>query len=139
MLEMRPARPEDTAFWRTLDAHIAPQELARKLRDRRAFVLWRDGDPVGVLRYGLLWDTAPFLTLLYLQDGCRRQGLGRMAMEQWERELREQGYDIAFVSTQADEEAQHFYRRLGYRDVGAIVMDVPGYQQPPELFLVKAL
>ena len=46
---------------------------------------------------------------------------------------------MLLTSTQVDEDAQHFYRRLGYRDCGGLVMDVPGYEQPMELFLVKAI
>ena len=53
--------------------------------------------------------------------------------------MKEQGYGMLLTSTQVDEDAQHFYRRLGYRDCGGLVMDVPGYEQPMELFLVKAI
>ena len=41
------------------------------------------------------------------------------------------------TSTQVDEEAQHFYRKLGYQDAGGLVIRIPGYEQPMELFLVK--
>ena len=50
-----------------------------------------------------------------------------------------QGYDLVLTSTQSDEKAQHFYRKLGYRDCGGLGMDIPGHTQPMELFLVKAL
>lgn len=43
------------------------------------------------------------------------------------------------TSTQVDETAQHFYRKLGYRDAGGLLLDVPGYEQPMELFLIKAI
>ncbi|GIG24528.1 hypothetical protein [Cellulomonas denverensis] len=39
------------------------------------------------------------------------------------------------TSTQADEQAQHLYRRLGYRDCGALLF--PG--EPIELVLRKEL
>ena len=50
-----------------------------------------------------------------------------------------QGYGMAIVSTQVDEDAQHFFRKLGYRDCGGLTVDVPGYEQPMELFMVKQL
>ena len=34
---------------------------------------------------------------------------------------------MVMVSTQVDEEAQHFYRKLGYKDAGGFVVDIPGY------------
>jgi len=46
---------------------------------------------------------------------------------------------MIMVSTQVDEDDQHFYRKLGYKDMGSIVMDIPPYVQPLEMFLGKAL
>ena len=42
-------------------------------------------------------------------------------------------------STQVDEDGQHFYRKHGYKDMGAITIDIAPYEQPLELFLGKAL
>lgn len=49
------------------------------------------------------------------------------------------GYGMLLTSTQVDEEAQHFYRKLGYKDCGGFVIDVPGYEQPMEMFLIKGV
>ena len=51
--------------------------------------------------------------------------------------MRAAGHGMAMTSTQADETAQNFYRRLGWRDAGGFVVDVPGYEQPFELILTK--
>lgn len=59
-------------------------------------------------------------------------------MEFWEKDMRQQGYGMLLTSTQADENAQHFYRKLGYKDCGGCVIDIPGYAQPMELFFVKS-
>ena len=53
--------------------------------------------------------------------------------------MRELGYRMIMVSTQVDENGQHFYRKLGYKDMGAIVMDIPPYEQPLEMFMGKPL
>lgn len=60
-------------------------------------------------------------------------------MEHWEKEMKAQGYGMLLTSTQADENAQHFYRRLGYKDCGGFVMDLPRYAQPMELFFIKEI
>ena len=39
----------------------------------------------------------------------------------------------------ADEEGQHFWRKLGYRDCGGFLLPFPGYEQPLELMLAKPL
>ena len=41
--------------------------------------------------------------------------------------------------TQADENVQHFYRKLGYKDCGGFVIDIFGYAQPMELFFIKSI
>ena len=36
-------------------------------------------------------------------------------------------------------EGAAFYCKLGYRDAGGLLLDVSGYEQPMELFLIKAI
>ena len=40
---------------------------------------------------------------------------------------------------QVDEDAQHFYRKFGYKDCGGFVVDVPGYEQPMDMIMIKAV
>ena len=74
--------------------------------------------------------------MLYIDARYQRKGYGKKLMAHWEEEMKAQGYERLLTSTQADEEAQHFYRKLGYQDCGGLVMDVPG---PMELILMKAI
>ena len=60
-------------------------------------------------------------------------------MKRWESDMKAQGYGMVLVSTQVDETAQHFYRKLGYKDCGGFTIDIAGYEQPMELFLSKAI
>ena len=50
-----------------------------------------------------------------------------------------QGYGMLITSTQVDEDAQHFYRKLGFKDCGGFIIDVPGYEQPMEMMMIKAV
>lgn len=129
----------DRDFWFTLDHHLPEAEFENKVNLKRAYVLMEDDPPVGILRYNLFWDNTPFCTLLYVASAHQRTGCGRALMEFWEEDMRAQGYDLVLTSTQADEDAQHFYRKLGYHDCGGLVLDSPGHEQPMELFLSKAL
>lgn len=49
------------------------------------------------------------------------------------------GHRLVMASTRADERAQGFYRRLGYRDAGCLLLREAGYAQPAELFFTKTL
>ena len=135
MVEIRHARPGDADFWFSLDRHLAQEGFARLIRDGLAYVLLEDGVPAGILRYGFFWDNTPFCNLLAVRPSRRRKGHGRLLMARWEEDMRSRGFALAMTSTRADEDAQHFYRKLGYRDAGCLLF--PG--QPAELFLIHEI
>ncbi|WP_296879498.1 hypothetical protein [Thomasclavelia sp.] len=53
--------------------------------------------------------------------------------------MRSKGYGMVLTSTQVDENAQHFYRKLGYQDCGGLIINIERYKQPMELFLSKSI
>lgn len=139
MLEVRYMQMDDKEFWNRLDKHLPEAEFQRKVRDKRGYVLLENDNPVGLLRYNLFWDSIPFCTMLFIDQNHQHRGYGKTLMNHWEDDMREQGYGITLTSTQVDEEAQHFYRKIGYKDCGGMIFDIPGYEQPMEMFMVKAI
>lgn len=139
MLDIRYVHNDDKEFWFKLDKHLPEAEFTNKVRDKRGYILSYDNKPVGLLRYNLFWDNTPFCTLLFIDREYRNKGYGKMLMEYWENDMKSQGYGMVLVSTQVDEGAQHFYRKLGYKDCGGLVIDIPRYAQPMEMFMVKAI
>lgn len=138
-MKIRYVQRADKAFWYSLDKHLPKQEFDNKVRDNRGYVLLDENEPLGLLRYNLFWDNTPFCTMLFVDWDHRRKGFGKMLMEHWEKDMKAQGYGMLLASTRVDEEAQHFYRKLGYKDCGGLVIDAPGYEQPMEMFMVKAI
>lgn len=138
MTEIRYVTENDKTFWYTLDRHLPESEFGNKVRDRQGYLLLEDGVPAGILRYNLFWDNTPFCTMLFVEPEMQRKGYGRLLMEHWENEMKALGYGMVMTSTQVDETAQHFYRKLGYKDCGGLLLDIPGYEQPMEMFLCKA-
>ena len=119
--------------------NLSEKEFELKVRDKRCYILRLDGNRIGVMVYNLIFDFIPFLTLFYVNDPHKGEGYGRQAMTHWENEMRSLGYKMIMVSTQVDEDGQHFFRKMGYKDMGTIVMDIPPYEQPLEMFMGKAL
>ncbi|MCM1183913.1 MAG: GNAT family N-acetyltransferase [Roseburia sp.] len=137
MIEIRYVQAEDKEFWYCLDKHLPEQEFKNKVNNRRGYVLSDNNERIGLLRYNLFWDHIPFCTMLFVRFNYHRKGYGKKLMEYWEHDMKSQGYGMLLTSTQVDEEAQHFYRKLGYKDCGGLVISIPGYEQPMELFLSK--
>ncbi len=125
----------DKGFWLSLDHHISESELDKKIRDKQGYVISVNNQPAGLLRYNLFWDNTPFCTLLFIHEKFQNSGLGKALMNFWESEMQSLGYKWLLVSTQSDETAQDFYRKLGYKDCGSL--SAP--DQPAELFLSKNL
>ena len=130
---------EDMGFWYSLDRHLPETEFGEKVRHKQGYVLRAGAEPAGLLRYNLFWDNTPFCTMVFVDGRFQGRGYGRMLMEHWEQEMKSIGYGMVLTSTRVDEKAQHFYRKLGYRDCGGLLLDVPGYEQPMELFMVKGI
>ena len=139
MTEVRYATDGDAEFWFTLDRHMDKDLFYKKVSDKEGLIIIEDGIKKGILRYNLFWDNTPFCNLIYIEQCSRKKGLGRELMNFWENEMKSRGYGMVMTSTQADEEAQHFYRKLGYKDCGGFILEIPGYEQPMEMFLCKAL
>lgn len=139
MFTVRYATKQDKPFWFTLDTELPEYEFLRKVRDKRCYIL-SDGDkPIGIMRYNFAWDIFPFLTLIHIKEAYHFKGFGKQAIQYWEEEMRNLGFKMVLTSTQANEEAQHFYRKLGYIDKGCLLLDNTPYAQPAEIFLVKVL
>ena len=139
MVEIRYMQMDDKDFWYSLDKHLPEAEFENKVRNRRGYILLENRKPIGLLRYNLFWDNTPFCTMLFIDWNYHNKGYGKMLMEYWEKDMKSQGYGMLLTSTQVDEDAQHFYRKLGYKDCGGFVIDILGYEQPMEMFLVKGI
>ena len=139
MIESRYLKSSDKQFWYSLDKHLPESEFENKVKTKRGYVLFENNIPIGLLRYNLFWDSIPFCTMLFIDKKCQGKGYGTMLIEEWEKDMKEQGYGMLLTSTQVDETAQHFYRKLGYKDSGSLIIDIPIYAQSMEMFFVKEI
>lgn len=133
-MTVRTAKEADMEFLSAFDAHIGQEELKFAVQRGRVLIAEEEGAaPVGWLRWNLFWDNTPFMNLLFLREEYRRKGYGTALVAHWEALMRENGCRLVMTSSQADETAQHFYRKLNYTDAGALLL--PG--QPLEIIFVK--
>jgi len=121
--------------------NLPESEYESKIRDKRCYAILFENERIGYMRYNLQFDFIPLLTCFYIADPHKGKGFGRKAMEHWEDEMRSLGFKMIMVSAEAGENAHHFYRKLGYKDMGSIILGgiLPLEQETSELFLGKAL
>jgi GNAT superfamily N-acetyltransferase len=129
------AGPDDMDFLADHIDKIPRDALADELARGRVLVARRQGRAGGLLHMGFFWDDLPFMKLLVVDRSWRGQGVGSRLVEFWQREMAGRGHRRVMTSTMSSETAQHFYRKLGYVDVGGFVL--PG--EVLELLLVKDL
>lgn len=132
---IRYAGESDIEVLRKYDHHIREAELRNCAAAKRILVMFHGGVFIGWLRFNLFWDNIPFMNMLYFLEGCRGKGYGRRLAGFWENEMLECGYKSVLTSTRSDEQAQFFYRKMGYRDCGSLL--IPG--EPLEIILMKNL
>jgi GNAT superfamily N-acetyltransferase len=125
----------DFEYLKENDRHIKASVLGNKIKVKEVIVLKENGRQIGWLRYGLFWDTIPFMNMLYIEESYRRRGLGQQLVLFWEDEMKKHGYTIVMTSSFSNEEAQHFYRKIGYKDSGSLLLP----NEPLEIFFTKHL
>src|SRR5262249_18023991 len=129
------ASRQDYNYLADNDRHIRPEELNNKIMREEIIVIGNNMGLFGWLRYGYFWDAIPFMNLIYIEEDYRRKGFGTRLIEFWEDEMRKKEYNKVMTSTMSNEQAQHFYRRQGYRDCGALLLP----NEPLEILFLKIL
>lgn len=117
-LKIRLAEECDFEILSRNDKHVSAEMLKKKISDKNILIAEKDGEFAGWLRYNLFWDEMPFMNMLFVTEKFRSTGIGGALVRSWEKMMSEQGYKFLLTSTQANEYAQHFYRKLGYSDLG---------------------
>jgi len=124
------------AYIREHDRHILEHLILPKIRGNEIYILQDEEDSiVGWMRHCYFWDNTPFMNMIWIDDTYRNKGLGKKAVLFWEDEMKKLGFNLVMTSTLANEGAQHFYRKLGYRDSGCLILE----DEPLEIILTKSL
>lgn len=130
------ATMKDYSYIIERDHHVHESLVARKIRDNEIYMIrdWDNGN-IGWMRFGYFWDNTPFMNMIWIDVQFRNSGMGRKAVERWEEEMKGKGFTHVMTSTLANESAQHFYRKMGYRDAGCLLLE----DEPLEILFHKKL
>ncbi|MGG4345136.1 GNAT family N-acetyltransferase [Paenibacillus lautus] len=129
------AKDTDYMYILKRDKHIVETLIRSKIKEKEIFILRDEGKEIGWMRYGYFWDNTPFMNMIWIDEGYRGQRIGKEVVLYWEELMSERGFTTVMTSTQSNEGAQHFYRKLGYRDVGCLLQE----NEPLEVILTKQI
>lgn len=130
---IRFAKIEDGDILSQHDRHISKEELKTSIKLNRIYIAEANRTFLGWLRYNMFWDNTPFMNMLFVLDNYRNQGVGKALVQFWEEEMKNRKFGMVMTSTAANESAQHFYYRMGYKTVGGFLPE----NEPYELILSK--
>jgi len=117
-MTIRLADDKDYPWLKKHDKHISDEVLKAKIAAKEVYVVQKGDELTGWLRYNLFWDNTPFLNLVFFLEEYRRKGFGKKLIHHWEKAMKEKGHGNVLTSTLSNEEAQHFYRKMGYTEIG---------------------
>lgn len=138
-MEVRLVQETDKEFVMSIDLHVNEELFHNRVYTKTGYVMWEGDVPIGLMSYCVLWDNLPFLNFLFMKEEYRNRGYAKQMIVHWEKEMKAKGYQMVLLSTQADESAQHMYRKLGYLDCGGLLFQNTPMDQPMEVFFRKVL
>ena len=118
----------DLLWLKDQDKHISEKVLKNKIENKEIYVVKNNGKIIGWLRYNLFWDNIPFMNMICFLEEYRKIGIGTQLVKYWEDEMKQNGYKNVLTSTQSDEDAQHFYRKMGYKEIGGFKYNNDPYE-----------
>jgi ribosomal protein S18 acetylase RimI-like enzyme len=117
-MKIRYGENKDFTWLIEYDKHISEEILKNKISNKEFYVVEENENLIGWLRYNLFWDSIPFMNMIYFLEKYRKMGFGSKLVMYWEDEMKKKGHKYLMTSTQSNEEAQHFYRKMGYTEIG---------------------
>jgi ribosomal protein S18 acetylase RimI-like enzyme len=134
-MKIEVANEYDYKFIIDRDYHITKFLVESKIRNGEVYILREQNKEIGWMRYGYFWDNIPFMNMIWIDEEYRGKGFGKRVVVYWEELMKQKGFGQVMTSTLSNEDAQHFYRKLGYRDVGCLLLE----NEPLEIFMTKKL
>lgn len=129
------ASQKDSKWLKNKDHHIDSVILKGKVDAKEILIAQSDNKVIGWLRFGFFWDSIPFMNMLVVEEEYRSTGIGKKLVQYWEKEMKRRKYKLVMTPSLSNEEAQHFYRKLGYADAGSLLLP----KEPLEIIFIKEL
>lgn len=117
------------------DKHISKDLIESKIKKNEIYIVRENNVIIGWLRFSFFWDNIPFLNMIYINEEYQNHNIGKKLVLFWESLMKDKGYKMVMTSTLSNENAQHFYRKLQYKDSGSLLLE----NEPLEIIFTKKI
>jgi ribosomal protein S18 acetylase RimI-like enzyme len=117
------------------DKHISKDLIESKIKKNEIYIVRENNVIIGWLRFSFFWDSIPFLNMIYINEEFQNHNIGKKLVLFWENLMKDKGYKMVMTSTLSNENAQHFYRKLQYKDSGSLLLE----NEPLEIIFTKKI
>ncbi len=131
--DIRLAGKEDLDQITKNELAIGADVIETKIKLGEVIVTDDGGQITGILRFSWFWDYLPFINYIWVEEGFRHVHRASRMIQKLEEITEGRNYPAIMTSTQADEAAQNFYRKIGFEDAGGFTM----HRQAFELIMIK--
>ncbi len=120
------------------DPNVDPEWIKRCLHHGEYILETEGSENRGFLRFSMFWGNIPYMDLIWVVEGHRRQGVGSGMFRFWKQEMAHRGARILMTSAMENEpEPQAWHRRNGFKASGQLTFGK--LEQTPEVFFVLDL
>lgn len=130
---IRLAGKEDLDQIKINELAIGSDVIETKIELGEVIVADDGGQITGILRFSWFWDYLPFINYIWVEEGFRKEHRASKMIQKLEEITEGKNYQTIMTSTQADETAQNFYRKVGFKDAGGFTMQGQAF----ELIMIK--
>ena len=116
MIAIRSATEDDFEYCRKTEfTSVKDTPLRQSIQNGWVYIAEVNEQPIGYARLEFIWLTVPYLALIILEENQRGKGIGTKLMDHIFKELRQQGHEKIFTSSEVMEpEPQKFHRKCGF-------------------------
>ncbi len=137
MIEAKHATESDLD-WLLQEDEVTQAWAERCIKYNEYIVAFKNGTPIGFLRYSLFWSSIPYMDMIRVLPKYQKQGVGSTLFDFWQQKMRQKNHKLLMTSSESDEpDPQAWHIRNGFTKSGELTFGQ--LQIASETFFVKEL
>lgn len=118
------SREDIDVVFEGMPPHDHPDEFwDTRMDEKRVFIAKEEEKSIGLLSYTIWWGNCPFLELIHIQEGRRRQGVARKLLKKAAREIQSKKFETLISSCEIfNNDSLLFHKALGFQKLNTLML-----------------